>query len=82
MSFRSTLYKDKKKYVEARERWKKGYRLRTGGFKWRTRWSEEDIKRVMEHNIPDRELSKEICHSVSSIHRKRWEIKRNSRNLT
>lgn len=78
MSFSSTKYKDKKKYVEARERHKRGYRLRTGAFKWNKKWSDSEIRRVMEHSIPDRELSKEIEHSVSSIQKKRWEMSKNA----
>lgn len=79
MSFSTTLYKDKKKYIEARNRWKRRYRAKTGGHKWRNKWNDEEIRKVIEHNIPDRELSNEICHSVSSIQRKRWEMKKNAK---
>lgn len=78
MSFKSSYYKDKEKFREHREKWKTGYRVRTGAFKWKSRWSSSDIKKVLEHSVPDRVLSEEICHSVSAIQKKRWEIKKNN----
>jgi hypothetical protein len=76
MSFSSNHYRDREKYREVRERWKSKYRVKTGAYKWFSRWKEGDIRRVMEHSIPDRELSKEIEHSVSAIQKKRWEMNR------
>lgn len=75
MSFSSSKYVDYEKYRKAREKHKSKYRLKTGAFKWKRRWSDNEVRRVLEHNIPDRELSKEIEHSVTAIQKKRWEMK-------
>lgn len=76
MSFSSTKYKDRNKYIEAREKYKSKYRMKTGAFKWWSRFNDNEVRMIMEHSISDRELSEKIKHSVSSIQRKRWEMKK------
>lgn len=75
MSFKSNGYKSIEEHRKHREKWKRGYRARTGAYKWNRRWAKDEIERVIEHNISDRELSKEIEHSVSAIQKMRWRVK-------
>ena len=67
MSLKSNGYRNPEAYRIVRERAKRKYRMRTNSGMWYTAWTEEAYVRVMEHNIPDRELSEEIEHSVGSI---------------
>lgn len=76
MSFKSNRYKDEKKWREIREKHKTRYRMRTGAFKWFSRFTDNEVRMIMEHSIPDRELSEKIKHSVSAIQKKRWEMNR------
>ena len=72
MSFKTSRIKDKGHFREIDNRWKKGYRRRTGsGLYEPRRWSKEEIERVIKHEISDRELSKEIGRSVLAIQIKR-----------
>ena len=67
MSFKTNGYTKIEDWRKERERQKRRYRLKNGSHKWRSRWTAEEVERVMEHSIPDVELSKEIKHSVVAI---------------
>lgn len=79
MSFKSSHYKNQDSYRKVNNKYKSSYRLKTGAFKWRRKWTPEEINKVLEHNIPDTELSKELNRSVNAIQRKRWEYKYTSK---
>jgi len=66
------------KYHDIAKRWKKGYRKRTGSDRYIPReWSPEDDKLILEHKIPDRELSEQIQRSVTAIQVRRCRLKGN-----
>lgn len=57
-------------------RWKAGYRKRTGSDKYVPRpWEEDEDRLVLEHKISDRELSEKIQRSVSAIQTRRSKLK-------
>ena len=58
--------KKKKEYIK-RNRERYYYPSRDTAYNNRNSWSQHDIIRVMKHEIPDKELAKEIGRSVSSI---------------
>ena len=67
----------RKRYPEKRRAEKKRYYDKTanaenGG----TRWNEDMIKLIIEHNFTDTELSEILGKSVNAIQKKRWEVKR------
>lgn len=78
MSLRCTCYKDKDRFRQKREEWKTGYRKRTGAFLYPARdYSIYEDMAILEHSIPDRELSKKIERSVNAIQKRRWFLKKN-----
>ena len=63
-------------YRAYRRHKKAEYRQRTGSNQYRRRrWKIDELKQVIEHKIPDRELSKKINRSVTAIQKKRYEIR-------
>ena len=67
------------RYYEVVNNWKKGYRKRTGAFRYDKReWTIQEDKLVMLHKIPDRELSVKIHRSVSAIQIRRSRLKAGS----
>lgn len=76
MSFKTSLYKNREKFREVTKKYKRRYRARTGANRYgRKSWTIEDDRRVLEHNISDRELSKEILRSVGAIQHRRYRLK-------
>lgn len=54
------------------------YRKRTGSGKYPTRrYSKKEDELVLDHSIPDRELSKQLKRSVTSIQIRRNRLKEN-----
>lgn len=69
-------YKDKEHGRKYREEYKRKYRLRTGSYEYiPRRWSEEEIKAIVEHKVSDIELSKKLHRSVIAIQTKRCKVK-------
>ena len=61
---------------KSRLRWKRGYAERTGCYCYPKRdWQDWEIALVMEHTIPDRELSSLLERSVIAIQGKRSRTK-------
>lgn len=76
MSFNTSSIKDRERYKEVDNRWKRGYRARTGSFKYKKRqWSGWEIEKVLKHEKSDRELSEELQRSVVAIQVKRANFK-------
>lgn len=77
MSFtKCNSIKDLNDYRAYRRQKKAEYRQRTGSNQYnRRRWQIDELKQVIEHKIPDRELSKKIRRSVTAIQKKRYEIR-------
>lgn len=77
MSFtRCNSIKDLNDYRAYRRQKKAEYRQKTGSNQYnRRRWKIDEIKQVIEHKIPDRELSKKISRSVTAIQKKRYEVR-------
>ena len=64
------------RYHDVVRRWKKGYRKRTGSDRYIPReWSIQEDKLILEHKIPDRELSNQIQRSVTAIQVRRSRLK-------
>ncbi|MCD8006000.1 MAG: hypothetical protein LUF29_03355 [Oscillospiraceae bacterium] len=54
---------------------RKKYYSKTSYLYNRHAWTEEEIKMVMEHTIPDSELSEKIGRSIKAIQEKRRRLK-------
>lgn len=77
MSFKSLRYKDYNKYQRVVLLAKQRYRDRTGAYKYPPRkYSDYEDQRILDQDITDRELSKEIKRSVSAIQTRRSRLKR------
>ena len=64
------------KYRAYRNRWKARYRAKHGQGLYPPRpWTQEEKQMVMEHSIPDTELSPMIERSISAIQGMRHKIK-------
>ncbi|MCD7784485.1 MAG: hypothetical protein LUH18_02730 [Oscillospiraceae bacterium] len=61
---------------------RKRYYAKTANLYPRHSWTEEEVKMVMEHSVPDSELSEKIHRSVKSIQQKRLVEKKKSADLT
>ncbi|MCD7824177.1 MAG: hypothetical protein LUG86_09240 [Oscillospiraceae bacterium] len=57
---------------------RKRYYAKTANLYPRHPWTPEEVKLVMEHKIPDSELSEKIHRSVKSIQQKRLNVKKKS----
>ncbi len=49
-------------------------RARKLAFNTHSRWSQEDINRVLDHSVPDRVLAKELGRSIQAVQAKRHSI--------
>lgn len=77
MPLRKANYRDLNKYYKTRRAQVRRYVLRTGSGKYPKRpWSGEDDQRVLNHSIPDRQLSKQIQRSVTAIQIRRCKLKK------
>lgn len=72
---RKNNYADKNLWKRTVQSQKRRYYGKTA-FMPRKSWTIEDELKVLEHKIPDSELSKLIGHSVGSIQTKRSVLKR------
>ena len=70
---RKSSYKDMNKYRKTRNAQKRRYYGKTQKYE-RRKWTSEEDKRVLEHNISDTELSQEIKRSVCSIQNRRHRL--------
>lgn len=66
-SLNTTKNKDLDKFRKNRYKWKAKYYKRTAGVYERRKWTSEEDERVLKHDIPDSELSKQISRSVAAI---------------
>lgn len=70
-------YRDMDRYRETRNAQKRRYYRRTEkSINSGQPWTPHEIKRVMEHNVTDMQLSKEIGRSVAAIQVMRNRLKR------
>lgn len=69
-------YKDKEKYRKMKQRQSAAYKARTGSGQFKGKWTDEAKWAVIKHEKSDRELSKEINHSVAAIQQMRGRIRR------
>lgn len=77
MPLRKHSYRDMSKYYQTRREQVRRYAERTGSGKYPARrWNAEDDQRVLSHQIPDRQLSKEIQRSVKAIQIRRCKLKK------
>ncbi len=69
MSQRKNAYRDTDKYYASRHRQHKRYydRLTVHNENAKQRWTVQDIRRVLAHDVPDRVLSEQIGRSVKAI---------------
>lgn len=67
--------KKTEKYRKQRREEKKRYYARTAHLYPRRPWTPEEEKMVLEHRIPDRELSEKIQRSMKGIQEKRRRLK-------
>ncbi|MCD8108020.1 MAG: hypothetical protein LUE20_08690 [Oscillospiraceae bacterium] len=54
---------------------RKNYYAKTANLYPRHSWTDEEVKMVLEHSIPDSELSSKIGRSLKSIQEKRRRLK-------
>ena len=77
MPNRKALYKNKDKFRETFREQKARYRKRTGSGEYApSTYTDEQNQMILAHEIPDRELSEIIKHSVDSIQRQRCKLKK------
>ena len=76
---RKEFYKDKSKWLKTSNNQKRRYYSRTqcGSHPWTFK---QDMM-VLEHNMPDRELSALIGHSVQAIQDRRYRLKIKAREV-
>lgn len=76
LTLRKSKYKDLNKWRQTKRLQKQRYRERLGNNKYpRRNWTKEEDLIVLQHNIPDRELSKKLKRSISSIQSRRLALK-------
>ncbi|MCD8006719.1 MAG: hypothetical protein LUF29_07100 [Oscillospiraceae bacterium] len=64
---------------EQKRECRKRYYAKTASLYPRHAWTEEETKLVLEHKMPDSELSEKIGRSLKSIQEKRRRLKRAER---
>ncbi|MBR6505124.1 MAG: hypothetical protein IKT41_05425 [Clostridia bacterium] len=75
MPNRKHRYRDMKKYNETRKKQKQRYYAKTAIYEPRD-WIPYEDKLVLEHNMPDSELSSKIERSVAAIQQRRYVLRR------
>ena len=74
-------YKDMDKWYEAKRRGRKKYYMATSNAKNNKKlYSDEENAKILAHEIPDRELSKEIGRSMKAIQNQRARLKQKEKN--
>ena len=82
LTLRKSKYKDLDKWRKTKRLQKQRYRERLGNNKYpRKNWTKEEDLIVLQHNIPDRELSKKLKRSISSIQSRRLALKHGKMQL-
>lgn len=68
------------KFKKTRNIQKERYRYKNGCGKYESRlWTESEDELILDHSIPDSELSKIIFRSVGAIQSRRSKLKRNKK---
>lgn len=75
MPNRKSCYADMDKYSKTRHAQKQRYYNKTAIYE-PSNWTLEHDKMVLEHTIPDSELSEKIKHSVRAIQLRRCRLKK------
>lgn len=75
MPNRKEKYVDMEKFRKTRNAQRKRYYKKTSKY-GRRRWTEEEDKLVLAHDITDTELSNAIKRSVSAIQNRRYKLKK------
>ncbi|MCD8007013.1 MAG: hypothetical protein LUF29_08655 [Oscillospiraceae bacterium] len=66
--------------VEKKRACRKRYYAKTANLYSRRAWTEEETQLVMEHSIPDSELSVKLGRSLKGIQEKRRRMKKSNQN--
>lgn len=74
-------YRDLSLWRKTCDRQRKKYYAKTAIYPPQ-RWTIEEDRMVLEHKIPDSELSKQIHHSVKAIHVRRSRLTHNAKSMT
>lgn len=75
MAIRKERYADMEKFNKTRKNQRKRYYQKTQMYKGRP-WSQDEERLVLEHKIPDSELSRKIKRSVGAIQTRRRVLKK------
>ena len=75
MPNRKSCYTDMEKYSKTRKAQKQRYYNKTAIYE-PSKWTLEHDKMVLDHTIPDTELSRKIKHSVQAIQIRRYRLKK------
>ena len=68
-------YKSMDKYAKTKRKYQKGWRMRSGAFKYgRRKWTESEDELVLKQEKTDRELSKDIRRSIAAIYTRRLKL--------
>lgn len=77
MMLRKESYQDLDLWRETKRKQKRRYRSRTGSNKYLPhQWSDSEDQQVLRHERPDRELAKQIGHSVQAIQVRRCRLRK------
>lgn len=77
-SLKTTTYADPDNFRKHRNSDKKKYYGKTAGIYDSRPWTTEEEERVLKHDIPDSELSKQIERSVLAIQIRRSRLRKKS----
>lgn len=77
-SLRTTKYADTNKFRKSRDKSRRKYYERTSGIYESRLWTTEEEERVLKHDIPDSELSKQIERSLWAIQKRRNKLRKKS----
>lgn len=79
MPLRKENYRDMQRYHETRRRQMARWRQRGGSGQYPRRpWTRDELQLIIAHQMPDRELSRQIQRSVVAIQTKRFHLKNDS----
>ena len=74
---RKSEYKDLEKYIETRRKQKRRYLYKNGCNAYEPKpWTKEEDVLVLEHNVADSVLSKQIERSLGAIQARRHRLKK------
>ena len=75
-SLKTTQYADLEKFRKKRNRDKIKYYKKTAGIYESREWTQCEEEKVLKHDIPDSELSKQIRRSVGAIQKRRSKLRK------